>query len=260
MPSFAICPASDRPALYGSRSRWESYFRLHRVWPPFLAHGQTCQRFCRFIDRWFLDFQLVAFTRDAAEVAGIAHSVPLRLEGSTCVSLPHRGWDWALATAVANRRHDVSPNALCGLSITVLPQFRRVGLGRGMVKTFIELARVKGLSTVIVPVRPLTKALEPDVDMPTFMSRIGPDGYHQDPWIRTHQEEGAQIVCICERSIEVVAPRSRWEQWCGTAIVSPGPVHVPGALVPVDIDLTMHEGIYAEPNVWMRYEVNGKAV
>jgi hypothetical protein len=38
---------------------------------------------------------------------------------------------------------------------------------------------------------------------------------------------------------------------------APGPVAVPGALVPVHVSLEQDHAVYVEPNVWVRHTVPG---
>jgi len=42
-----------------------------------------------------------------------------------------------------------------------------------------------------------------------------------------------------------------WESWTGRQFPSTGSYDVPGAPIPVDIDLERDRGIYVEPNLWM---------
>ena len=48
---------------------------------------------------------------------------------------------------------------------------------------------------------------------------------------------------------------AEWEAWTGMAFPESGAYVVPGALVPVEIDRARGEGVYVEPNVWMRHPV-----
>ena len=44
---------------------------------------------------------------------------------------------------------------------------------------------------------------------------------------------------------------SDWESWTGMRFPETGHYVVPGALVPVAIDVERDTGLYLEPNVWM---------
>lgn len=45
---------------------------------------------------------------------------------------------------------------------------------------------------------------------------------------------------------------AEWEEWTGLALPESGPYVVPAALVPIQIDRERDEGVYREPNVWVR--------
>jgi hypothetical protein len=77
------------------------------------------------------------------------------------------------------------------------------------------------------------------------------DGTHVDPWLRTHERIGAEIVKVASRSFTVAGTVAEWEEWTGMAFPESGTYVVPGALVPVEIDRERDEGLYVEPNVWM---------
>ena len=48
---------------------------------------------------------------------------------------------------------------------------------------------------------------------------------------------------------------SEWEGWTGMRLPESGDYVVPGALVPVAIDVERDVGTYTEPNVWMSHPV-----
>jgi len=44
-----------------------------------------------------------------------------------------------------------------------------------------------------------------------------------------------------------------WESWTNMKFPESGTYIVPGALVPVTIDVEKNEGRYVEPNVWIQH-------
>jgi hypothetical protein len=80
-----------------------------------------------------------------------------------------------------------------------------------------------------------------------------PDGVLFDPWLRTHERLGAEILKVAPESVRVAGTIAEWEQWAEMAFPETRSYVVPGALVPVEIDLERDEGLYLEPNVWMRH-------
>lgn len=48
---------------------------------------------------------------------------------------------------------------------------------------------------------------------------------------------------------------AEWEKWTGIKFAESGRYVIPGALVPIEIDLENNLGTYIEPNVWMVHEL-----
>ena len=143
------------------------------------------------------------------------------------------------------------PNVLCALGITIAPEYRGKGLSRRMIQRMAEIGRDYGLDTLIAPVRPTLKHRYPLTPMDRYISWRRPDGTHLDPWLRTHERLGADIVKVASRSVEVTGPVTEWEGWTQLAFPESGMYVVSGALVPIEIDRERDEGVYVEPNVWM---------
>jgi hypothetical protein len=223
------------------------------VWPKMLAWDRTSRRFSKTIDDIFPEYQLVALNHFGRTcVAGVAHAVPLRI-GSDLGNLPENGWDWAVEKAIFDRSTGTQPDSLCGLSVSVLPMFQRAGVGSSLIKAMISAASRRGMSNVVMPVRPISKEQWPYVSMNEFLNWRRADGLHQDPWIRAHQRIGGAIQRTCDRSMTVVAPVKEWEIWAERAFKKSGRYAVRGALAPIHLDLTRGVGRYEEPNVWMVY-------
>jgi GNAT superfamily N-acetyltransferase len=250
---ISVLSATEAPHLYRSREFWEDEFRRLRLWPDLLSYDATSQRFSSLIDIHFPRFQLIAVSRlDETRVLGIAHAVPLQV-GSRTDDLPETGWDWALEAALLQKAKGFVPDSLCGLSISVLPEFQRRGVGTELIRAVVMAARKSGLQQVIMPIRPITKAQYPLLPMEQFMKFLGKDGLQQDPWIRAHQECGGVIERICHRSMTVTAPVSEWNRWSGTIFNQSGSYVVKGCLAPVMIDMQRLIGVYEEPNVWVSH-------
>lgn len=46
-----------------------------------------------------------------------------------------------------------------------------------------------------------------------------------------------------------------WEEWAEMTFPETGTYVVPGALVPIKIDVEQDHGVYVEPNVWMLHRL-----
>jgi hypothetical protein len=79
------------------------------------------------------------------------------------------------------------------------------------------------------------------------------DGLHIDPWIRTHQRLGADILTPAPRSMVIIGTVAEWEGWADMAFPETGEYVVPDALDLVSIDREQDRGTYAETNLWMQH-------
>ena len=131
------------------------------------------------------------------------------------------------------------------------PEYRGRGLSRRMIERMGEIGRSHGLETLIAPVRPSLKHAYPLAPIERYITWRRPDGTHLDPWLRTHERAGAEIVKVATESMRIPGTVALWEEWTEMAFPESGTYVVPGALVPVEIDLERDVGLYVEPNVWM---------
>ena len=49
-----------------------------------------------------------------------------------------------------------------------------------------------------------------------------------------------------------------WTMWTGLELPGSGSFVIPGALVPVEVDVSRDEAVYVEPNQWMHHPVEPK--
>jgi GNAT superfamily N-acetyltransferase len=249
--TLAVRTAAEVPDLYRSREFWEERFRCLGLWHEMLSYDVVSRKYSADVDKRFLDYQLVVVHESSPDlVIAVAHTVPLHVDNQMA-DLPPTGWDWVLEKAVMDHSHGLLPDSLCGLSISVLPNFQRSGVGSRLIREMILLATKRRLRNVIMPVRPISKEKWPYVSMDEFIGWQRDDGFHVDPWIRAHQSVGAAIVKACTRSMTVVAPLAQWENWYGNSFSVSDNYVVRGTLAPVYIDRYRGIGCYQEPNVWM---------
>lgn len=257
LPTYSIVVAAKAWRLYGGRSVWEQRFRATGLWPEALAYGAVSQKYGPRIDDLFPSYQLLAVIDSTIpKVVGVAHSVPLFV--NSIDALPSTGWDWALQTSVQGHVDHIDANCLCGLSISVLPEYQRNGIGTALILGLREVAVANRLRELIVPVRPITKSARPFVPMVEFLRTETFDCLHSDPWIRAHQKVGGTLKSICRRSMTVCLPMTAWQRWISSPIARSGFYVMEGALAPVAIDIEKAVGFYREPNVWMAHEVGSK--
>jgi hypothetical protein len=112
-----------------------------------------------------------------------------------------------------------------------------------------------GYTELVAPVRPNTKA-DPDEPMASYAFRTRGDGLPVDPWLRVHVRAGGRILNVAPTSMTISGTLAQWREWTGLAFDASGPVHVPGALVPVLCAAEHDYAVYVEPNVWVYHSLS----
>ena len=102
------------------------------------------------------------------------------------------------------------PNVLCALQILIAPEFRAQGLSSRMIQRMAAIGRDHGLDTLIAPVRPNLKHRYPLTPMERYVEWRRPDGTHLDPWLRTHERLGAQIMKVAPESARIAGTVAEW--------------------------------------------------
>lgn len=118
-----------------------------------------------------------------------------------------------------------------------------------------DAARSAGFKTLLAPVRPSEKHLEPDTDMGEYAMRTRDDGLPTDAWLRVHARLGGVIEKIATASQTVTGSLDQWRAWTGEDFSRSGPVYVPGGLAPVHCLAEQNVAVYVEPNVWVRHDL-----
>jgi hypothetical protein len=183
-------------------------------------------------------------------------SIPLRWDLPDS-ELPDEGWDFALRQGFSDYEADHTPTALCALWIVVSSEHRGAGLSSVMVRSLRDTAARHDLPVLYAPVAPTRKADYPLIDIRDYARWTLGDGRSPfDPWLRVHWRVGGTILHPCRRSMLVPGSVSDWERWCGLPIPGSGRYVLPRTLAPVDVDFEANLGVYTEPNVWVRHDVN----
>jgi GNAT superfamily N-acetyltransferase len=225
-----------------------------RLWPEFLYHDPVLERLLGRVIAEDAEFQFYAWDDEREEVVGVGMAVPAAWD-EDAGSLPDGGIDAVVDARFAEPRRDAT--VLCALQILIAPEHRGHGLSARMIRRMSEIGRAHGLGTLIAPVRPTLKHLYPLTPMERYIGWRRPDGAHFDPWLRTHERLGAEIVKVAPRSSTIRGSVADWEEWAGMAFPESGTYVVDGALALVEIERERDEGIYVEPNVWMVHPAVG---
>lgn len=223
----------------------------HSYWPIFMTHTPTSNACLSRLVDYFPNFQLAVCLK--GKRIGCAKAIPFHWDRAL-IDLPDKGWDAIYAKGIEDYERTRKPNALCLLSITIAPSFRKLGLASLTIKELKHRAILSGLNLVVAPVRPTGKCNFPQMSFDEYLQWRRQDKEHVDPWIRTHERLGARIVKSAYRSCTIIAALDRWEAWIGHSLQGAKYFSAPGMLVPIEIDAEKGQAIYIEPNVWMVHD------
>jgi GNAT superfamily N-acetyltransferase len=221
-----------------------SFQGLRRAWPEIVFHDAISNaHWGRLYDeRPEFQFALV----EDGQVLAEGNSIP--------VSGMPASWREAMRTGF----EDGEPDRLCALAILVDPDHQRRGLSRVMLEHMRGLAHERGWD-LVAPVRPSLKDRYPLTPIERYAEWRREDGLLFDPWLRAHERLGAEIIGIAQDALVSEGTVAELQKWTGLQFPESGLYVVPGALVPVEIDVERDHGAYREPNVWMRHAFPGSA-
>ncbi|NEA64773.1 hypothetical protein [Streptomyces sp. SID12488] len=218
--------------------------------PEFITADRLVSEYIGRVREWFPAWDLTLVDEGEVPVAA-GWGVPVHWDGSV-EALP-TGYTDSLARAVEGREQGVAPDTLVICGAVVTPSLKGRGLAGETLTALRRTALDAGLTRVIAPVRPTTKARYPLTPIETFMRWRRPDGTALDPWIRTHERLGAEILAAAPASQTMTGTVTQWEKWTGLDLPASGEYVVPDGLGLLRVDLAADEGVYQEPNVWMRH-------
>ncbi len=221
-------------------------------WPEFMLHASGGAKYWPRLYSAFPKYQFGAFNTKGKLVAA-GWSLPLKFDGSP-EELPDEGWDWAMITGFEGEDQDVPPNVQSALAIVVHPDHRGEHLSTIIVERMKEIGQSENLRALIAPVRPNLKTRYPLIPMDRYIRWRDSDGLPFDPWMRVHARLGARVVKACNRAMQIYGTVEKWQSWSGMKFPESGSYVVPGALMPVELDIENDTGTYIEPNVWMWHE------
>ncbi|HET7045489.1 MAG TPA: hypothetical protein VFI37_11620 [Gaiellaceae bacterium] len=211
-----------------------SYAALRRAWPEFLLHDDlTNPRWHRLYEEWG-EFQFVAIGGDG-EVVAEGCAIPVN-------GMP-QAWRQAFLT-------EGEPDRLCAIQVLVGLEQQGRGLARPMLEHMRGLAAERGW-TLYAPVRPTWKERYPLIPIERYARWRREDGHLFDPWLRTHERLGAEVIGTAGEAMLIEGSRADWQDWTEMPFPEDGSYTVPGALVPVEF--SGGRGVYSEPCVWMRH-------
>jgi len=144
-------------------------------------------------------------------------------------------------------------NAFAFMAAAVTNGLEKQGLSRLVLDALIQRSSAAGLEHVVAPLRPSWKKRYPRVPMSEYLTWTRDDGLSPDPWIRTHQRMGAQILKPAPNSMVISASVAEWEKCAGMLFPASGSYVVPGALNLLEVDREHDWAIYREENLWVQH-------
>ncbi|MGG1660874.1 GNAT family N-acetyltransferase [Brevibacillus sp. NRS-1366] len=219
-------------------------------WPPFMLFDEVAVQYYAQVVEFFPHFQF-CIADESGTVLACCNSVPFYWDG-TEEGLP-AGWDDVFIKSIRDYREGREPNAVSALAIVIHPAARGKGISSIMIQTLKDLVKSQSIKHLFAPVRPSVKSKYPLNPMDQYIKWQNDNGDPFDPWIRTHLRTGAKIIKLAPESMIIKGTVAEWESWTSMKFPESGTYIVPGALVPVAIDVEKNEGRYVEPNVWIQH-------
>ena len=224
-----------------------------KLWPEFMLHDEIGNRHWEDLYETFDQYQFALEDEDTGELFATANSIPLRYDGDL-YDLPNQGWDWAIQKGVKDALDGTVPNLLCAIQIAIAKDYQDVGLSPLIIDLMKELTDDDKLLALIAPVRPIFKSKYPLTSIDDYIEWMNNDEQF-DPWLRVHERAGASMIGPCHEAMTISGTIKEWESWTNTKFPKSGKYIIPGALVPIEMDLEKDRGTYIEPNVWMAHPI-----
>lgn len=238
-----IVTLAERPDLA------DAHRELAASWPRFMLHDPVADLYYSQLDVW-ADHALLAIADNVVVARGFSVGFAMG-EDLGRSELPSSGWDEVVRWSWLDQTAGQTPNCVSALEIVVRPDRRGTGLATEMVRAMVSNVDRLGFRQLVAPVRPSEKHLEPETPMSEYVRQVREDGLPVDGWMRIHARLGAEILSVCPNSMAISGTLAQWRDWTGLPFENSGDVIVPGALVPVHVDVEQGHAVYVEPNVWM---------
>jgi GNAT superfamily N-acetyltransferase len=240
---------AERPELI------DQVWAMPDTWDEFMDHDPVAEALFGAVVQNYRQLGVVA--TDATDTI-VAHGTAMALcfDCDGRQALPDKGWDQALIWAHRDLVRGAKPDTACALEVSIHTDWLGRGLSQIMFGAIRDAARSAGFATLIAPVRPSEKHLEPDLPMDEYAKRTRDDGLPTDAWLRVHARLGGVIEQIAPASQTISGSLDQWRAWTGLDFAESGPVYVPGALAPVQCLASQNVAVYVEPNVWVRHDLS----
>ncbi|MFC1853256.1 hypothetical protein ACFL27_23910 [candidate division CSSED10-310 bacterium] len=223
------------------------------AWPEFLHYGDV-KHWSRLFDT-FAHFQIVICEPENQLIA-VGHVVPVTWSGMVD-NLPATITE-ILTRALSDSENSSEVTTLAALAAMVSKTHQKQGLSSILLQAMKAIGAKYNLTSLIAPVRPTLKSKYPLIPIHKYVRWTRSDGLPFDPWMRVHSRLGAQSLEVAPQTITVKGSIAEWQTWTKMIFPESGDYVVQGALQPVHIDCLKDEGVYQDPNIWMRHHINSE--
>jgi len=223
-------------------------------WPEFMMNDPIANDHWHELFDRFNEYQFALLDTETNRMAAMGNSLAFHWDKDLS-ELPEGGWDWVFVKAVEDHKNSVKPNIQSAIQIAIHPDYQSQRLSERMVQAMREIARSKGFSNLVAPVRPNQKSKYPLISIDDYIKWTNDEGLPFDAWLRVHARVGARIIKPCHQAMTIRGTRAEWEEWTGLKFPQSGIYYLPGALNPMEINVENDQGIYIEPNVWIVHEI-----
>lgn len=191
------------------------------------------------------ELHIVAVNEDDEIIATI-DGCPYAWDGNP-LTLPAKGWTQVVIDAAEG--YMLQPDYACALGASIMPHIQSSGLSKELLIALRDQALSLGYKGLLAPVRPSARARMPHLSIEEYVEVRLPDGRRFDPWVRTHEGVGGQVLGVCAHSAEFYGSRQDWEGWAGMKLPDNGKVLIPDATA--YLYLENGHGYLAEESVWV---------
>ncbi len=248
MTASTVVTLDKRPDLIDETDRMCS-----GAWPEFMVHDPVANQFFNRAYDTFPEYQSVLLD-EAGKVIACGNAIPVTWD-RTVEGLPLEGFDGILRLGISNHERGIAPDTLSAIQAVIAKDYLGKGLSQQVIRAMRERAKEHGLKALIAPVRPNLKHRYPLTPMENYIRWTHTDGTMFDPWLRTHQRLGANLMRVCPYSMTITGTVEDWERWTEMRFPETGRYIIPGALAPVEINYAENSGRYVEANVWMQHDL-----
>lgn len=194
----------------------------------------------------------------------VAHSESMPFYWATPeddMSLPDTGLDAVFLSGFKSNQENTPVNALCASGIVIYSGFKgeNIDLANILLQNMINVAKQRNYAAFVLPLRPTRKADYPLFSFEKYINltvEVEGKTLPFDPWMRKHIRNGGRMIKPCMESTKCTASIDKWEEWTGLKFPVSGDYHIKGGLAPVRINRKEGKGVYIEPNLWFRYDLD----